>query len=372
MRLGHRPASKCMVATIALTSFSFSGCSAPNVGTALMKVDLQAFGYQPHARGTLADYTDVAFLSEDQVAISINQIMESPDSSAPRFNENQHANVLIADVSTGRVLRRGDLPVEAAGGAVQALSNGRLAVWNEKGLQVCTTDLRCGTPVAGFGPLSVSPKGRRILFGGYRMSSAKLLDADSLRELATFDDTAKAPRATAVRDVIVGDSARLISCGSTTFAIQRPGIADKVIEYEGGGSFASSEFLNDQTFAYIEHNSRLAVIADLSGRTLRTYKLNQAYRTGFLRAASGKRFGIYEYGFTPWNSLINLFDYEETRCPNFQRVRIVDLASGVEVDRLEWNPQQDSSRDLIHPCLSPSGDKLARVIDGVLEVVRLK
>jgi hypothetical protein len=144
------------------------------------------------------------------------------------------------------------------------------------------------------------------------------------------------------------------------------------VDFERGGSFGVTRFVNDETFVYLEHNSSEAVVADLDGRQLHRYKLEKVYRASFLPTASGTRFGIYEYGFTFWNSVSNLLDFDETRPPNFQRVRVIDIPSGAEVARFEWDPQQSPLRGAVEPRLSPNGRRLARVRAGVLEIVVVK
>jgi hypothetical protein len=199
------------------------------------------------------------------------------------------------------------------------------------------------------------------------MSPFKVLDVESFRQIAAL----AAPESVYGSSVIPGDNALLISRGPSQFAIRQPGKEDKLVDFERGGSFPLSRFLNDETFAYVEHSSNEAIVADLDGRQLRRYKLEKAYRTSFLPTASGKRFGIYEYGFTFWNSVLNFSDLDETRPPNFQRVRVIDISSGAEVAGFEWDPRQSPLRHTIEPRLSLSGHRLARVEAGILEILQV-
>ena len=196
------------------------------------------------------------------------------------------------------------------------------------------------------------------------MSPIKVLDVEPLREVASFDDPQGRNGFVYGGGVIPGDTALLVRRGPSRFVIRRPGKQDTLMDFERGGSFALSRFLNGETIVYVEHNSNEAIVADLDGRELHRYKLKKAYRTDFLPMASGKRLGIYEYGFTFWNSLLNFFDFEETRPPDFQRVRVIDISSGTEVAGLEWDPRQSPLRHSIEPRLSPSGHRLARVVAG--------
>jgi hypothetical protein len=304
--------------------------------------------------------------------ISVNQRVFSDNQFlTPALSDDPPANILIVDVETGRIVSRGSMPAEKNPGAVQVVSDGRLAVWNLKGLQLCTPDLRCDPPLAGPGSVAVSPRGTRIVFGGFGMTPFRVLDAESLSGVAKYDDPEGKYGFVLGRGVIPGAAALLISRGTSQFGIHQPGKADKVVEFDLGGDFGASRFLNDGTFVYLEHNSSEAVVADLDGRQLHRYKLQKVYQAGFLPTAEGKRFGIHEYGFTFWNSVAN-FDFlgfEDSRAPDFQRVRVIEVSSGNEVARLEWAPARSPHRGFIEPQLSPSGHRLARIVGGVLEIV---
>jgi hypothetical protein len=368
LRLGNRIAATSRSRIFVIVLLATSGCNSQKSGTPLAQVDLRAFGYGFTDRNQIADATGLSFLSEDRLAVSVNQLTDT-ESSAPPGRDNPQAHILVIDVQSGRIVEQGTMPVGTSEGAVQWVSGLRLAVWNSKGLQVCALNLRCSPPLAGLGPLSVSPKGTRIAFGGYGMSPIKVLDVEPLREVASFDDPQGQNGFVYGGGVIPGDTALLVRRGPNRFVIRRPGKQDTLMDFERGGSFALSRFLNGETIVYVEHNSNEAIVADLDGRELHRYKLKKAYRTDFLPTASGKRFGIYEYGFTFWNTLLNFFDFEETRPPDFQRVRVIDISSGTEVAGLEWDPRQSPLRHSIEPQLSPSGHRLARVVAGVLEIL---
>jgi hypothetical protein len=369
LRLGNRitGTSRSRIFLIVMLA---TGCNSQKSGTPLARVDLRTFGYGFTDREQIADATELSFLSEERLAVSVNQL-DDTESSAPPGRDNPRANILVIDVQSGRVVAQGRMPVGTSEGAVHWVSGLRLAVWNSNGLQVCAPNLRCSPPLAGPGPLSVSPKGTRIAFGGYGMSPVKVLDVEPFREVASFDDPQGQNGFAYGGGVIPGDTALLVRRGPSRFVIRRPGKQDKLMDFERGGSFALSRFLNGETIVYVEQNSNEAVIADLDGRELHRYKLSKADRTDFLPTASGKRFGIYEYGFTYWNSLLNLLDFEETRPPDFQRVRVIDISSGIAVARLVWDPRQGTLRHSIEPRLSPSGHRLARVVAGALEILQV-
>ena len=245
------------------------GCRAPRGSTPISKVELREFGYQlrPPSAGLLADYTELSFLSEDRIMISVNQrVFNNNQFLTPARSDDPPANILIVDVQTGRIVSQGSMPAEKNPGAVQVVSDGRLAVWNLKGLQLCTPELRCDAPLAGPGSVAVSPRGTRIVFGGNGMTPFRVLDAESLGEVAKYDDPKGRYGLVLGRGVIPGDAALLITRGTSQFASHRPGKADKVVEFDLGGDFGASRFLNDETFVYLEHSSSEAIVADLDGR----------------------------------------------------------------------------------------------------------
>jgi hypothetical protein len=125
--------------------------------------------------------------------------------------------------------------------------------------------------------------------------------------------------------------------------------------------------LNSELLACLDHDASEVVVTDMDARPVRRYKVEKAWRTGILPAASGTRFGIYEHGYTALNSLANLLDIDEGRPQDFQRVRVIDISSGKEVYKLEWDPRPY----LTKPALSPSGHRLARVKAGILEVFQV-
>jgi hypothetical protein len=367
IRLGNRIAAASRGRMLVIALLASGGCNSQQTGPLSVRLDLRNFGYQFAAGAPVADATELSFLSEDLLAVSVNQKLVDSESHAPPGGENPHATIVVVDVRTGRIVTQGSMPLGTGEDAVQTVSGKRLAVWNSKGLQLCAPDLHCDPPLAGPGPLSVSPKGRRVVFGSYGRNPFKLLDVESLRQVAALDDTEGAYGV----NVIPGDTALLISHGPSQFAIHRPGKQDKLMDFDKGGAFGLSQFITDEMFAYLRHSSNEAIVSDLDGRELHRYKVAQAYRTGFLPTASGERFGIYEYGFTFWNSVLNFWDIDDTRPPNFQRVRVIDISSGTEVARVEWDPRQSPLRHSIEPRLSPSGHRLARVVEGVLEVLQV-
>lgn len=336
-----------------------SGCRADPPIRPISSLDLRKYGYNFVDGAPVGDYTEMAFLSDDVLVVSINQrtFSESPmlaDADSPK------SEVLVMDLKTNRIITSAEMPLRKYVGSLHAVSGERLAVVTLDGFQLCTRDLRCGPTIHGPGPLFVSPQGMRIVVGGNGMTRRKVFDVETLREIASFEDSDFTESG---GGVIPGNSALLVSRGTTSFAILQPGKEDRLIEFSRGGEFTESRFLDDERVIFLDHASGTAVVSNLDGRQLHRYQLEKVYRTSFLPTASGKRFGIYEY---------NLPGIEEDGPHYFQRVRVMDNPSGNEVAKFQWDPQSDHVSHAVTPQLSPSGRLLARVRNGVLEVLPIK
>jgi len=113
--------------------------------------------------------------------------------------------------------------------------------------------------------------------------------------------------------------------------------------------------------------NNLAFSAPMTESQVAAAYSSAAGSTGFLTMTSGTRFGIYEHGYTRLNSAVNFLDIDEGRPENVQRVRVIDLSSGDEVSRFEWDPRSRS----IKPAIAPDGHHIVRVKGGVLEVLQV-
>jgi hypothetical protein len=339
----------------------YSEAVAADVASA--RLDLRDFGYRlTGARAVFADYSDLSFLSEDLLLISINQRGFGP--VEPTFADTPESTIVVFDVKRGSVTATAKMSVEKMSGSVQAINRERFAVLNEKGLRFCDAAFKCGPPIETQGPMFVSPQGKWVAVGGNGRSQQKVIDAESLKQGAVFE------RDSVFQPVIPGEGAFLISknqFNDDSVTIQRPGKQDARLTIDSRGNFRELRFLNSELLACLDHDASEVVVTDMDARPVRRYKVEKAWRTGILPAASGTRFGIYEHGYTALNSLANLLDIDEGRPQDFQRVRVIDISSGKEVYKLEWDPRPY----LTKPALSPSGHRLARVRAGILEVFRL-
>ncbi len=341
-----------------------SCCSATFAADAtIAMLDLRTFGYRfTGSASSFSDYTDFGFLSDDLLVISINQ--RGFGTVEPLFADSPDSTLVVFDVKRASVTATRKMTVEKQAGSVQVIGGERFAVLNKKGLQFCDSTLKCGPPIEAQGPLFISPQGKWVAVGGNGRSQQKIIDAESLRQVVVFE------QGSVFQLVIPGEGAFLISknqFNDDSVTIQRPGKRDARLTVDSRGNFRELRFLNSESLACLDHDASEVVVTDMDARPIRRYKVAKAWRTGILTAALGTRFGIYEHGYTALNSLVNFLDIDEGRPQDFQRVRVIDISSGKEVYRIEWDPRPF----LAKPALSPSGSRLARVRGGILEVLQI-
>jgi hypothetical protein len=145
---------------------------------AIASLDLSEFG---HRLGSfpLVDYTDLTFLSEDLLLISINQRIFGH--IEPTFADTPDSTMIVFDLNSRRVVTTGKMAVEKMTDSVQAVVGKRFAVLNEKGLRFCNAALECGQPIETKGPMLVSPQGKRVAVGGNGIGAQKIIDTESLK-----------------------------------------------------------------------------------------------------------------------------------------------------------------------------------------------
>jgi hypothetical protein len=302
----------------------------------------------------------IYFLSNDLLVISINQRSFGP---VEKTNADiPESTIVVFDVKRASVTTRGKIAVEKIWGSVQAINRERFAVLNEKGLQFCDQNLTCEFIAPTRGPMFVSPQGKRVAVGGNALTAQTVIDTESLKGAGVFERSGKLFQRVMV---IPGDGAMLVDPNSRVI-VQRSGADDVPLNVDSQ-AFDEFRFLNPGSLACLDQAASEVVVFGTDGKQIRRYKVAKAWRTGFLPTASGTRFGIYEHGYTRLNSVVNFLDIDDGRPENFQRVRVVDISSGDEISRFEWDPQ---SR-VIKPAISPDGHRIARVRGGVLEVLQV-
>jgi hypothetical protein len=322
-------------------------------------LDLRNFGYRfTGSTSVFADYSDISFLSNDLVVISINQRSFGPvDLTNADIPES---TIVVFDVKRASVTTTGKIPVEKTWDSVQAISGERFAVLNEKGLQFCDQNLHCEPIAPTIGPMFASPQGKRVAIGGNRLTAQTVIDTESLKQVAVFGHLRNLDPV-----AIPGDGAMFVD-QNNRMVVQRSGMEDVPLTGCNGG-FREFRFLSPGSLACLDPDASEAVVVGADGKQIRRYKVADAWRTGFLPAASGTRFGIYEHGHTRLSTILNFPDIDTGRPENFQRVRVIDMSSGDEVSRFEWDPRHH----VIKPAISPDGHRIARVKGGILEVLQV-
>src|SRR5579863_2452778 len=87
---------------------------------AIARLDLRNFGYQfAGSTSVFADYTDLGFLSEDLVLVSINQ--RSFGGVEPAFADTPSSTLVVFDIKRGSVLTMGKMSVEKMDRSVQVV-----------------------------------------------------------------------------------------------------------------------------------------------------------------------------------------------------------------------------------------------------------
>jgi hypothetical protein len=346
-----------ILAFLAFTCCCFDAFAADTV---LASLDLGKLGYRlAGPTSAFADYTDIGFLSEDLLLISINQRSFGP--VEPLFTDGPGSRIIVFDLKHGRVLTSGTMSVEKMSGSVQPIKGERFAVLSEKGVQFCDTAFQCGPPIQTRGPLLVSPQGTSVAVGGNSLTPQIIVDTESLKQVEVFDRPRKFQEM-----AIPGEGATLVHADNR-ITVRRSGTKEVSFHIVDSGTFPEFRFLNSWSLAGLDHDASEVVVLGVDGRQIRRYKVEKAWRTGFLPATSGTRFGIYEHGYTTLNSITNFLDIDDGRPQNFQRVRVIDMSSGNEVYKLEWDP----TPHLVKPALSPSGHRIAHVRAGILEVFQV-
>ena len=321
---------------------------------------MHPFGYPPTKPNQfLADYTDLAFLSEDLILVSV-KVRAFAGSVEPLNTDNPQSPVLLFDLAQKKLRKTSRLPIDLFKDSVRATREGKFLILHRSEIQLCDENLECGPPkaISGDGPLFVSPKGTRILAGGNGQNQQELLDGDSLEVLNHFPFGQAA---------MPGDGALLSTRGNELY-LQRNGFPDERLAFSGGYLTLNAKFLNDSMFAISEGEQTLAVVG-LSGKT--SYRISiLPYWSGtdIVPAASGNRFCVHQRAYTVWGSKLSVANDHKTR--NVDIYRLFDTLSGAEICHFQWDPRPYFGTT-VAPALSPSGHRLAVIRSGYLEVLEL-
>lgn len=347
----------------------------------VFEADLASYGYrfQYTKNDHFQNFTDVAFLSDDLVLVSVKELSldelhpqllpsgtvmyENPmgASTAP----TSLSTLLLFSLAQKKLVGSQKLPVRKTNGAVQAVANGKFLMLSSHGLHLCTadlTELRCGPPRPTDGPVYVSPRGTKAVIGGFQFTEQQLLDVGSLTVLEAFRP--RAPK------IIPGDEGWLEE--DREVVVRIPGQKDLALDLASSHTFPQTRFLDQDKVVGVKMLSigkGKATVVKVDGTVLYQIDVEEAWRghASFVGCTSGLRFSIWELYYTRLNRTLNFFDIGDHRAYNRERVRVFETATGKQILELDWDPREYRGEDIL-PALSASGRRLAVVKKGRLQV----
>jgi hypothetical protein len=326
----------------------------------ILRVDLRAYGFVTKIPvQAAAGYTDVIFLTDDLVLVTVNNRLFAPLDLT--FSDLPPAKFLLFEVSGNRLLKTIDMRLEKYPGSVKAVEDGRFVILTEAGLQLCTRDLECSPPRPARGPLLVSPAGTRIVVRGKGNTDQVLLDGKTLNELARY----------------ASGNPSIVPCDGPILAIedrkvyfQSSGQSDRRLPFEDSSSSPSARCINRKAVAGFESDKKLAV-ASTEGNVLFRVPVRARWQMAeVVTSASETRFCFYEKGYTAWNAFVNFLDIDQGRPVNFESISAMSTDSGKKLLELQWDPRPYAGI-LTPPALSPDGRKLAVIRHGILEIFQI-
>src|SRR5271165_2558290 len=184
---------------LVLLVMAFCACRSAPGPKPVFRRDLQPFGFPTDTLGRIVgNFSDISFVADDLVLVTVNTTTygdeESPESDLPV------SKLLLFDLSKPDAPEMIEMPVRKARGSVQSAGSGSFFLLNRAGLQICSRELQCGSPVQTGGPMFLSPQGTRIAAGRVEQ---KLFDGKTLKKLQEV--AANEPK------VIPGDHALLFA-----------------------------------------------------------------------------------------------------------------------------------------------------------------
>ena len=322
--------------------------------------DLRSFGFITEAPGRIvASFTDVTFLSDDLVLVTVNTRTYGP--VEPLFADSPPSKLLLIDLCKRAVVKAAEVPIEKARGSVRAVADGRFVLLNESGLNVCSRDLECRLASQTRGPVLVSPKGTRIAVGGNGRTEQEVLDGITLTEIARFPWSGP--------NVIPGDTSLLLRKDQKLY-LSSSGEPDRQLPILGIGILPEAWFVSDSRIAGFESDRVLAVVEGNAATVFRVPVTQRWHLAEVTTSASGSRFCFHEAGYTTLNSIVNFLDIDSGRPANTESVNVISVQSGKSILKLEWDPRPYVGTSSA-PALSPSGNRVAVIRTGFLEVFDL-
>lgn len=368
---------------VMLVTFAVPG-TAQKKTQPVFRQDLESFGYKfKRSHDWDVKFTNVIFLSEDLLLVSVKEITpeelhyKNPTPGVAVYDNpfsgpaspTSLSKLFLFSVGEGKLLRSADLPIRKARGAIQPGPNGTFFMLSAGGLQLCSSTFQCSPPKPTSWPLRVSPLGNKIVTGGFR-SEQQVLDGNTLSVLDTFKGaslTAKPPAPI----VIPGDSGLMLASVSGV-SVLTPG--GKTVDMGFAGDAAEppvSRFLdNDKVVGITEVDNSFkgkVTVARVDGTVLHQIDMKaNRLRVHLVTASSGLRFAVKEEYYTRFNSFWNLY-LDDNRDQDRLQIRVFDVASGKQVFDIGWDPRHYHGFEIL-PALSPSGNRIAIVRNGQLEV----
>jgi hypothetical protein len=355
--------ARALLLTLALLICTAPGNTMPSV---IYTLDLRLHGFHAEDNWSGLDNSGLTFLSDNLLLVSVVQLQLHGGGNFTDV-DSPPSPLFVIDTSKRQIVSAATLPVEHQSTPVQLAGDGKFTLWNQRGVQICDAWFHCGQPLPAHKLRLVSPKGTRAITwfqpNATGWGDLELINLQNMNSLETFPYRRPDLRFT---HIIPGDNAVILQDGKSA-VVRALGKDDRRIPFDDTGTFVEARFLNASSVVYLSWNESQAVIETLDGKELYRIAVQKAWQAGFIPSFEGARFGVYEYGYTLWNSIVNFLDIDEGRQMNFQKVRIINTSSGSNVVELEWDPRPH----LVTPAISPNGHLLARVRGAVLEIVAI-
>lgn len=320
----------------------------------LLTEDLRPFGFRDfHKNRNVSDYTEIQFLSDDLLLVSINERVFAK-SEEPLFSDQGAADLLLFNLHDGKLIKNTHYPIEKTDNAVQATENDHFVVLNQEGVHLCSPDLSCGPPFATKGPVIVVADGKELIVGGNARTEKLLLDSATLQIIKT-------PSPEELKTLAIGRAytGALFVIPSLVGTLPKAS-ANTVIMCR----------LNQGALATRENGEAVDIaIRNLDGTALYQVPVTRAYQAAILPDLAGKRFSVEDQGYTRMNSIANFMDIDQGRPYNFSRVRVFDTDLGKQLFELHWDPRPSSFAPVA--AFSPDGHKLALIRHSELEVFEI-
>jgi hypothetical protein len=349
------------VCAVLAAAFTLAACRVEPWPKPLFRADLRPLGFSTEELGRMVgSFTDIGFLSNDLLLVTVNTRTFAADDTAP--SDLPESKLLLFDLQRRALVKSAVMPVEKSQESVQSAGNGSFVLLNRAGVQICSPELECGTPVQTRGPLYVSPRGTRIAVGGHGRWEQTIFDAGNMAALQSFGDNE--PK------VVPGDNGLLYTQKGKLYVVfagdPEPHF---VLDNVGTSVWPEARFLNANTIAAVQSDKTMAIV-NVDGKVLFRLPLSAgAYVAQVSTSASGARFCFHDAGYRGLRALLNFGNLDLPY--NLERVNVVDIPSGKSRFRLRWDPRP-YVRHLSRPALSPDGHRLAIIRRGFLEVYEIR